>query len=172
MPVKARHILIIGGARSGKSAFAETLAPDVGRRVYVATAEMIDAEIAERIARHRARRGSGWTTVEAPLTLATAIRAHGSADTFVLVDCISFWLENLLRARRDVDKAVDELLEATRQAEGTLVLVTNEVGMGVTPEGSLARRLRNVAGITNQRLAQDADEVILITAGLPLQLKH
>lgn len=166
------RILILGGARSGKSAYAESLLPPRRRKVYVATAEPGDAEMAARIAAHRARRGRGWTVVEAPLDLAAAIRAHCGPGGHVLVDCVTLWLSNVLLAERDVAAAVDELLDAVNAAAGTLVLVSNEVGSGVVPDNALARRFRDAAGRANQRLAAAADEVVLIAAGLPLILKR
>ncbi|MDP2622140.1 MAG: bifunctional adenosylcobinamide kinase/adenosylcobinamide-phosphate guanylyltransferase [Hyphomicrobiales bacterium] len=167
-----RRILILGGARSGKSAYGESLMPARGPKVYVATGEPGDEEMAARIAAHRARRGHGWTTVEAPLDLAAAIRAHCAADAHVMVDCVTLWLSNVLLAERDVAACVDELIDAVSGAAGTLILVSNEVGSGIVPDNPLARRFRDAAGWANQRLAAVADEVVFMAAGLPLVLKQ
>lgn len=167
-----RRILILGGARSGKSAYAESLMPERGPKLYIATAEPGDEEMAARIAAHRARRGHGWTVVEAPLELAAAVRAHAGAGTHAIVDCVTLWLSNVLLAERDAGAGVDELINAVNAAEGTLILVSNEVGTGIVPENALARRFRDAAGWANQRLAEAADEVIFMTAGLPLVLKQ
>lgn len=166
-----RRILILGGARSGKSAYGESLMPSRGRKVYIATGEAGDEEMAARIAAHRARRGRGWTTVEAPLELAAAIRAQTAPDAHVLVDCVTLWLSNVLLAGRDVAACVDELIDAVQGAAGTLILVSNEVGLGIVPDNALARGFRDAAGRANQRLAAIADEVVFVAAGLPLILK-
>ena len=167
-----RRILILGGARSGKSAYGEGLMPARGRKVYIATAQAGDEEMAARIAAHRARRGHGWRTVEVQLDLANAIRAHCAADAHVMVDCVTLWLSNLLLAERDAAAGVDELVDAVSGAAGTLILVSNEVGSGVVPDNALARRFRDVAGRANQRLAAAADKVVFIAAGLPIILKQ
>lgn len=165
--------LVLGGARSGKSAYAESLftGPEA---VYVATAEAIDDEMRDRIARHRARRGDGWITVEAPLDLAGALRTRtrdGSGG--VLVDCLTVWLGNLMHAGRDVDREAGSLLESLAPAapKAPAVLVANEVGLGVVPDNPTARAFRDHAGRLNQALAGRADRVVLVTAGIPLVLK-
>ena len=164
-------ILVLGGARSGKSAYAESLVAGPGA-LYVATAEAIDDEMGERIARHRARRGAGWTTVEAPLDLAAALRAHApGASGGVLVDCLTVWLGNLMHAGRDIDRAAGSLLESLAVPPGPVVLVANEVGLGVVPDNPMARAFRDHAGRLNQALAARADRVVLVTAGIPLVLK-
>ena len=164
--------LVLGGARSGKSAYAESLFAGAGA-VYVATAEAIDDEMRDRIARHRARRGAQWTTVEAPLDLAGALGAPlpDASGAGVLVDCLTVWLGNLMHAGRDIDREARTLLESLAVAEVPLVLVANEVGLGVVPENALARAFRDHAGRLNQALAARADRVVLVTAGLPLDLK-
>lgn len=171
--------LVLGGARSGKSAYAESLftGPEA---VYVATAEAIDDEMRARIARHRARRGDGWITVEAPLDLAGALRARTPARARtrngsggVLVDCLTVWLGNLMHAGRDVDREARSLLESLAPAapEAPVVLVANEVGLGVVPDNPMARAFRDHAGRLNQALAGRADRVVFVAAGLPLVLK-
>jgi len=164
--------LVLGGARSGKSAHAETLiAAAGGAPVYVATAEPGDDEMAERIAAHRARRGEGWRTVEAPVALAETLRTEARAGNAVLVDCLTIWLSNLLIAARDIEAEVEALMAALDGVGGTVVLVSNEVGLGIVPENALARAFRDHAGRLNQRIAAAADRVVLVTAGLPMTLK-
>ena len=164
--------LVLGGARSGKSAYAESLVARPGA-VYLATAEAIDDEMGERIARHRARRrGEGWTTVEAPLDLAGALRSHARAGVpGVLVDCLTVWLGNLMHAGRDIDREARSLLESLAGPPAPVVLVANEVGLGVVPDNPMARAFRDHAGRLNQALAARAGRVVLVTAGIPLVLK-
>jgi adenosylcobinamide kinase/adenosylcobinamide-phosphate guanylyltransferase len=160
--------LVLGGARAGKTAHAMRLAAG---GVYIATAEAGDAEMAARIQRHRAERGPGWRTVEAPLALAAAIREAGVGDAPVLVDCLTLWLSNLLHAGHDPEAETSALLAACTQSTAPLVLVSNEVGLGIVPENALARTFRDAAGRLHQRIAERADRVILVAAGLPLTLK-
>ena len=162
--------LVLGGARSGKSRYAESLLGGAGG-VYIATAEAIDDEMRARIGRHRARRDDRWTTAEAPLDLAGALRARGRNAPGVLVDCLTVWLGNLMHAGRDVDHEVRALLESLAVIEAPVVLVANEVGLGVVPDNPLARAFRDHAGELNQALAARADRVVLVTAGVPLVLK-
>ncbi|MGI9407768.1 MAG: bifunctional adenosylcobinamide kinase/adenosylcobinamide-phosphate guanylyltransferase [Hyphomicrobiaceae bacterium] len=164
--------LVLGGARSGKSAFVEKLVAESGlNKIYIATGEARDDEMKDRIAMHRARRGSDWTTVEAPLDLADAIVAHASAAAIVLVDCLTLWISNLLMAERDLDTAFDDLAGRMGDIAGPVVLVSNEVGLGIVPENALARRFRDAQGQLNQRMAALADEVYFLAAGLPTTLK-
>ena len=175
MTPKARTILVLGGARSGKSLHAEALTRAriaAGERaVYVATAEAGDDEMRARIAEHRARRGHEWITREAPLALAAALAAESRAGRPVLVDCLTLWLANLLGAGRDVDAAGAALVVALDAAPGPVVLVANEVGLGVVPDNALAREFRDHAGRLNQRVAATADAVVFVAAGIPLALK-
>lgn len=167
-----RRVLLLGGARSGKSALAERLATASGlRRVYVATAEAWDDEMRERIARHRADRGAGWRTVEAPVALARAMRDHDDHESVIVVDCLTLWLTNVMLADRDVDAAVAELESATLDSIARLIFVTNEVGQGIVPDNALARRFRDAQGRLNQRMAGLCERVVLVAAGLPLVLK-
>jgi adenosylcobinamide kinase/adenosylcobinamide-phosphate guanylyltransferase len=167
--------LVLGGARSGKSAFAqgaaEALAQETGGRlVMVVTAQAFDSEMAERIARHQDDRDSAWTTVEAPLDLAGALAGLGATDV-VVVDCLTLWLSNLMLDARDVAAASAELVAVVSRFEGTLWLVSNEVGFGIVPDNALARRFRDEAGRLHQALAQAAEAVTLVVAGLTLRLK-
>jgi adenosylcobinamide kinase/adenosylcobinamide-phosphate guanylyltransferase len=161
--------LVLGGARSGKTRYALKAAEaQPGALVMIATAEALDDEMAERIARHRAERGPRWRTVEAPLALADAIGAL-SPDEICVVDCLTLWLSNVMLADRAVGAEADRLLGVFE--DRNLILVSNEVGGGVVPDNALARRFRDEAGRLNQRLASRADKVVLVTAGLPLTLK-
>lgn len=165
--------LVLGGARSGKSRYAEALieeaAPDA---LYLATAEALDDEMRERIRQHRARRGARWTTREAPRDLAAALVDGARPERPVLVDCLTLWLSNLLIAERDVDAATAELLETLPRLKGPAVLVANEVGLGIVPDNPLARAFRDHAGRLNQRVAAAAQRVVFVAAGLPLVLKE
>ncbi len=165
-----RMTLVLGGARSGKSRHAEALVQALPAPwTYIATAESYDAEMTARIAEHRARRPAGWTTIDAPLDLAGAIAAAPPAP--LLVDCLTLWLSNTMLAEADIEAAAEALLAALRQRTDETVLVSNEVGSGIVPATPLGRRFRDAQGRLNQRVAAEADEVLLIVAGLPLRLK-
>jgi len=168
----AHSILVIGGTRSGKSRHAEQLAmAHRGRRVYIATAGAGDAEMERRIALHKARRGEGWQTVEEPLELASALRLIAAPDAFVLIDCITIWLNNLMMDDRDVAAEIEDLCDMIRALPGRICMVSSEVGLGIVPDTPLGRYFRDEAGFANQMLAQEADEVRFIVAGLPMRLK-
>jgi adenosylcobinamide kinase/adenosylcobinamide-phosphate guanylyltransferase len=168
-----RLTLVLGGARSGKSRYAERLVETAASRgTYCATAEPGDDEMAARIAVHRARRGPFWRTVEAPLLLADAIMKEAGPDRPVLVDCLTLWLSNLLLAGARLDEEIVTLCEALRDAAGAVVLVANEVGLGLVPETPLGRQFRDAAGWLNQDIAALADRVVFVAAGLPLVLKE
>jgi adenosylcobinamide kinase/adenosylcobinamide-phosphate guanylyltransferase len=164
--------LILGGARSGKSAYAEGLiTSQPGAWVYLATAEAGDAEMRARIDHHRARRGPGWLTVEEPLELAATLLREVSQQRAVLVDCLTLWLANLMAAGRDLEVETEKLLTLLAAPSGPVVLVSNEVGLGIVPETALGRRFRDHAGRLNQQVAAQAQSVVFMAAGLPLQLK-
>lgn len=166
------HLLVLGGARSGKSRYAQAQAEALpGKLVYIATAEALDAEMEDRIARHRGDRGPRWNTVEAPLDLAEAIAAQSASDIVLLVDCLTLWASNLILAERDVSAAISGLIAAMADAPGKIILVSNEVGLGVVPDNALARRFRDIAGEINQAVAACVDSAVLMTAGLPIILK-
>jgi adenosylcobinamide kinase / adenosylcobinamide-phosphate guanylyltransferase len=166
------HALILGGARSGKSRFAERLALSRGLSlVYVATAEAHDIEMTDRIARHRADRGADWHTVEEPINLPATIANVSRRDTVVLVDCLTLWLSNMMLADHDIEKATTDLLAALAAAAGPVLMVTNEVGLGIIPKNALARRLRDEASRMNQCFAAHVPHVAFISAGLPMWLK-
>ena len=167
-----RSLLVLGGARSGKSRYAQAEAEAVpGRLIFIATAQPFDAEMAARIARHRADRDDRWQTCEAPTGLAGAIERHDGAGVVMLVDCLTLWTSNLLLAGRDIGKATGELVAVIHALRGKLVLVANEVGWGIVPDNALARRFRDEAGMVNQSVAAAASQVDLVVAGLSVRLK-
>ncbi len=165
---------MLGGARSGKSGFAERLAARRaarGRALYLATAEPHDEEMRARIAAHRARRGAHWETLEAPIALAEAVRSHGAGFAAMLVDCLSVWLGNLMHHGRDVEGECAALLAALGETRVPTVVVSAEVGLGVVPDNALARSFRDALGTLNQAVAARAGCAVLVAAGIPLALK-
>jgi adenosylcobinamide kinase/adenosylcobinamide-phosphate guanylyltransferase len=165
-------VLVLGGARSGKSAYAERLVAESGlQRVYVATGAPGDPEMAERIVQHRSRRGDDWRTVEAPMQLEDALEAEAREGRAVLVDCLTLWVSNLMLAGLDVEARSERLLLLMSRLPGLLVFVSNEVGLGVVPDNPLGRRFRDAQGRLNQAVARAADRVVFMAAGLPLVLK-
>lgn len=163
--------LVIGGARSGKSAHAETLVTACPAPwTYIATAEAYDDEMRERIALHRSRRGEGWTTVDAPLDLAGALVALPD-DRPVLIDCLTLWLTNHMLAEHDFETECRRLADVLSRPRAPWFVVSNEVGQGIVPDNALARRFRDAAGRLNQQVAAVADTVLLMVAGLPLKVK-
>ncbi len=173
----AEQALILGGARSGKSAFAEQWlqtrpSGDARDLVYIATAQARDDEMVERIAHHRETRGDGWLTVEEPMDLPGALDAvDWRSSRGVLIDCLTLWLTNLLLAERDPASDIDQLMAALARAPGPVCLVSNEVGLGIVPENALARRFRDWQGRLNQTAAAEAETVVFMAAGLPMWLK-
>jgi adenosylcobinamide kinase / adenosylcobinamide-phosphate guanylyltransferase len=166
-----RLTVVLGGARSGKSALAERLAQATGKPlVYIATAEAWDEEMRGRIDEHQDTRGAGWTTVEAPMDLATALSQVPPGAT-VLVDCATLWLSNHLLAGHDLAVETQRLLGALEDCPSSVLVVSNETGMSIVPENRLAREFRDAQGRLNQRLAEKAGLVIAVWAGLPLILK-
>ncbi|MER9148167.1 bifunctional adenosylcobinamide kinase/adenosylcobinamide-phosphate guanylyltransferase [Mesorhizobium opportunistum] len=171
MPDRGKLTFIIGGARSGKSAPAETLAPALPSPwTYIATADAFDDEMRERIALHRSRRGEGWSTIDAPLDLAGAIEALPDNQP-VLVDCLTLWLTNHMLGERDLEQECQRLAAVLSRPRGSWFVVSNEVGQGIVPDNALARRFRDAAGRLNQQVAAIADTVLLMVAGLPLKVK-
>jgi len=164
--------LVLGGARSGKSAFAERLVVNSGLpRIYLATATAGDEEMRLRIARHRQERGEGWRTIEEPLDLVAALTRH-SHDGAVLVDCLTLWLSNLMFAHRDVEAESQRLANWLATTPAPVVLVSNEVGLGLVPETPLGRSFRDAQGLLNQIIAAAVPDVAFVAAGLPLWLKR
>jgi adenosylcobinamide kinase/adenosylcobinamide-phosphate guanylyltransferase len=165
-------VLVLGGARSGKSAHAERLVLENGLApVYLATAEAGDAEMAARIAHHRARRGPAWTTIEEPEELEEVLRREASSDRALLVDCLTLWLSNLLLKGAAMPDRIESLVQTLRAIPGLIVCVSNEVGQGIVPENALARRFRDAQGQLNQAVAAAAQRVVYMVAGLPMALK-
>jgi adenosylcobinamide kinase/adenosylcobinamide-phosphate guanylyltransferase len=171
-PAPPRLTLVLGGARSGKSRHAERLVVESGLDpVYVATAEALDDEMAARIAQHRKRRGPCWRTVEEPLDLPGVLLRESGPERAVLVDCLTLWLTNLMVAKRTVRREVARVVELLPHLPGRLVLVSNEVGLGVMPTDAMARAFIDHAGWLHQSIAERADVVVFMAAGLPLHLK-
>lgn len=172
MASPGKSVLVLGGARSGKSSYAEKMAQSSGLQpFYLATGRAFDEEMENRIAIHRNRRGSDWQTVEEPLDLVGALTLHVAVDRFVLVDCLTLWLTNLMMAERDVAVETAGLVAMLPDLAGPVVFVSNEVGFGIVPENRMAREFRDHAGFLHQAVAAVADEVYLIAAGLPLKMK-
>lgn len=162
---------VLGGARSGKSHHAEDLlSAEPAPWSYIATAQALDGEMAERIAHHRARRDSRWHTVDAPLDLVDALEALPGGRP-VLLDCLTLWLTNVMLAERDIEAESQRLADALTSPHGRWVVVANEVGLGIVPDNALARRFRDAAGRLNQMVAARADSVVFMVAGLPMKVK-
>ncbi len=165
-------VLVVGGARSGKSAHAQARAEATELdRLFVATAHAYDAEMVERIARHVAARDAAWRTIEAPYDLAGVLADHAAPTRVLLVDCLTLWLSNLMLRGDDVEAASEALAALVPRLPGASVLVSNEVGWGIVPENALARRFRDAQGRLNQRIAAVCGTVVLVAAGLPLVMK-
>lgn len=163
--------LVLGGAASGKTAFAETLVSGTGRpRVYLATAQAHDAEMREKVARHRQLRGEGWRTIEEPVDIGRTLAAI-SGESAVLLDCATMWLSNVMLAEMDLAEAEAGLMAGLALCPAPVVIVSNEVGLSVVPENALARRFREAQGRLNQKLAAKAGLVVNVVAGLPQVLK-
>lgn len=163
--------LVLGGARSGKSTYAEKLLAGYPSKIYLATGFAGDAEMAERIAHHQARRGPDWITVEEPQDLIGALRRHARPGRPILVDCLTLWLTNLLLAEADIEARTVHLADNLPGLPGPVVFVANEVGMGIVPDNALSRRFRDHAGWINQAVAARCQRVVFVAAGLPLVLK-
>ncbi|MEJ8561477.1 bifunctional adenosylcobinamide kinase/adenosylcobinamide-phosphate guanylyltransferase [Yoonia sp. GPGPB17] len=164
--------LILGGAASGKSSFAESLVlkGGDGDPIYIATAQVFDNEMAEKVAKHRAMRGTGWRTIEEPLYLADAL-AKVDANQPVLIDCATLWLTNVILGEHGTEAQSVALMAALERCKGPVVIVSNEVGQGIVPENKLSRTFRNAQGRLNQEIATKSDLVVAVMAGLPLALK-
>ena len=158
--------LILGGARSGKSRFAESLCKAL--RTYIATAQAFDDEMTQRIAKHRDDRGPEWNTIEAPLDLVGAVK---SAKGDVMVDCLTLWLTNLVMKEENVEAEISALIEALKHTTNKLIIVSNELGLGIVPEHGLSRRFRDQHGVMNQHLAAVAQCVVFMVAGIPQVIK-
>ncbi len=169
-------MLILGGAKSGKSSFALNVCNSLNKkRIFLATAQALDQEMEERIRRHQAERGSGWLTVEEPLKVAETIGSLDSKDTVILLDCLTLWLNNLYMEHGEdqeaIDKAIENLARQLADIHGAVVVVSNEVGMGIVPDNQLSRTYRDTAGYMNQHIARLSGKVVAVLAGIPLMLK-
>lgn len=163
--------LVLGGASSGKSAFAESLCFQSGKsKVYIATAQAFDEEMRQKISDHQSQRGSDWLTLEAPLDVSSALRQRMQGE-IVLLDCATLWLSNLLLADREIAEATNDLMAEIARCPAEIIVVSNEVGTGIVPENALARRFRAAQGRLNQTLAAEAGLVVQVIAGLPQVLK-
>ena len=163
--------LVLGGARSGKSVYGEKLLETSGKsRVYIATGQALDAEMSERIAEHQKRRGDEWQTIEAPLDICGALETV-SAQSIVLLDCVTLWVSNLMAAGCDVEKEVHKLCRVLGGLTCDVVIVSNEVGLGIVPDNALARRFRDEAGRANQMIAEVCERVVFVAAGQALVMK-
>jgi len=166
---------ITGGARSGKSAFAESLAGTLtGKRAYIATAQALDAEMAAKIEMHRKDRGTLWDTYEEPLAVAELLSKLSDKYDVALLDCLTLWLSNIMARAEgdgDVQSRSEELVSAVHDFKGSCIVVSNEVGLGIVPDNPLARKFRDYAGMLNQKIARAADEVYFTASGIPMKLK-
>lgn len=163
--------LVLGGARSGKSDFAERLVSTTNRpRAYIATGQAFDKEMEDRIAKHRQSRGPSWHTIEAPLDISAALTKI-EPGSVVLIDCLTLWINNQMMAGADVEAETDNLLHSLAKTTSPVVCVSNEVGLGLVPETELGRTFRDLQGTVNQKFAQHADLAVFVAAGLPLVLK-
>src|SRR3989337_695808 len=178
-PIHSRLIFILGGARSGKSVYALKLAESiVGKRLYLATAEALDDEMAERIKKHKRGRGNNWTTIEEPVRIADVIAKDKKHDV-ILLDCLTLWISNLIHEESGVrsqeseviDKTINQFASACKNSKINIIVVSNEVGLGIVPDNPLARQFRDIAGYANQKIAEAADEVYFVTAGVPMRMK-
>lgn len=175
-----RIVFITGGAKSGKSSFALKLADEwafkekqtsISQKAYIATAQALDEEMREKIERHKKSRSEEWITIEEPLNLANLIKDIGNKYNIILIDCLTLWLSNLLLNNKNVEAEIESFISALSTVECLLIVVSNEVGMGVVPENRLARRFRDLAGDLNQRIAEIADDAYLVVSGKPIKLK-
>ncbi len=171
--VKGRTVFVIGGARSGKSAFAlEKAGSFPGKKAYIATAEPLDDEMKERIEKHRVERGEDWETFEEPIKMARVLKEMGSSYNAAVIDCLTLWLSNLILGTEDSEEEIESFLSSLSDGDHPpLFVVSNEVGMGIVPDNALSRKFRDLAGHLNRKVAGIADEVYLVTAGIPLRIK-
>ncbi len=168
-------ILVTGGCRSGKSQFALDYADrHFRKKMYLATCEALDEEMAKRIEDHKKKRGPDWQTVEEPTEIADAMRQHGNQTEVILLDCITLWLSNLLmrqKSDQEIMNDVGRLIDTVKQSPSSLIFVSNEVGMGIVPVDPLGRRFRDLSGMANQKIAEAADRVVFMVSGIPTFLK-
>lgn len=167
--------LVLGGARSGKSRFAQELAAKMKRVTFIATAQPSDAEMRRKIARHRSERPASWETIEAPVELAKAIALRSSKTNVIIIDCLTVYLDNLMRGKRGdvarIERQFQQVCQEIRTSQSSIIIVSNEVGCGVVPAFRSGRRYRDLLGWMNQQVAEIADRVVFMVAGLPLTMK-
>ena len=173
--MRKKLILITGGARSGKSRFAEELARKFpGPQAYLATAQALDEEMAERIRRHRNLRGPDWETLEEPLSVAESVAGAGERFRLILLDCLTLWISNLMMAGRTEEGILaegDRLVQACREAAASVIVVGNEVGLGIVPDNAPSRMFRDLSGLVQQKVAREADEVYFLVSGIAQRIK-
>lgn len=167
-----KNTFVIGGARSGKSSFALKEALKIkGLKAYIATAQALDDEMKERVQKHKLERGSEWDTFEEPLNIISLLKEIHEKYDVVLIDCLTLWLSNLMLSSKDVTGEIKALADLLPTVHCRVFTVSNEVGMGIVPDNALARQFRDLAGTLNQKIADIADEVYLVTAGIPVKIK-
>mgnify|MGYP003681939294 CR=1 FL=1 len=176
MEFKQGCMLVLGGAKSGKSSYALDICNRSGKkRIFLATAQAEDREMKERILRHQAERGPEWLAIEEPVEIAAVIREMDRKDTIILVDCLTMWLNNLFmkhkKDRKEIDRSMETLVNPLPDIHGAIILVSNEVGTGIVPANPLSRRYRDYAGLLNQQVAAAANKVVAVFAGIPMALK-
>jgi len=167
----SRATLVLGGARSGKSLYAESLVEAEGGGIYIATAQAWDSEMTDRIQAHRTRRGDMWETLEAPTDLVGALTSKTCKGQCVLVDCLTLWISNLMMGSHNVEREIAMLVAAVPTLDARVVFVSNEVGLGIVPENAMARQFRDFAGTAHQQIASVANRVVFVAAGLPMMMK-
>ncbi|HCC69520.1 MAG TPA: bifunctional adenosylcobinamide kinase/adenosylcobinamide-phosphate guanylyltransferase [Nitrospiraceae bacterium] len=171
-PMDRKIVFILGGARSGKSAFALKEASKIsGKKAYIATAESLDEEMRQRIEEHKRKRGDDWVTYEEPLKIVDLVKKMKSEYNVILIDCLTLWLSNLMHNNLDIRHEIENLVSTLRITHHASYIVSNEVGMGIVPDNKMARDFRDLAGFLNQKIAEIADEVYLVTAGIPVKIK-
>ncbi len=172
---KNRFVLVTGGRRSGKSSYALNLGESLGdKKLFIATAQALDKDMEERIARHKAERGNGWETMEVPVNISDAIKTSSIYDV-VLIDCLTLWLSNLMHEgnpkEKDIIEKIDALVTTSIMARPVIILISNEVGLGIIPDNPLARKFSDLAGTMNQKVAAAADMVVMTLSGIPMIIK-
>ncbi len=171
--MRGKIIFILGGARSGKSTFAIKEVSEIsGGRVYIATAEVLDEEMRERIENHKRLRGDGWITYEEPLRIGDLVEDIKGKYSVILIDCLTLWLSNLMKAGLNIEVEIESFISSILTPHSSLMyIVSNEVGMGIVPENEMARRFRDMAGVLNQKMAEVSDKVYMVVAGIPIKIK-
>ncbi|HBO84702.1 MAG TPA: bifunctional adenosylcobinamide kinase/adenosylcobinamide-phosphate guanylyltransferase [Deltaproteobacteria bacterium] len=170
-PRDSRLIFVTGGCRSGKSKYALKLAESMnGRKLYLATGEPFDEEMAERIKKHKKERGNNWTTIEEPINVIDAVKKNKRCDV-ILLDCLTLWISNLLMKDSRLKKIIVNLISTCKHSKANIIIVSNEVGLGIVPDNELARKFRDIIGLANQRIAAASDDVYFVVSGIPLKIK-